>query len=66
MMDQPLVSRGGITVGDGAWIGYGAIILDGVTIGSGAVIGAGSVVKRDIPDYAIAAGTPAKVIKMRE
>ena len=66
MMDQPLVSRGGITVGDGAWIGYGAIILDGVTIGSGAVIGAGSIVKRDIPDYAIAAGTPAKVIKVRE
>jgi acetyltransferase-like isoleucine patch superfamily enzyme len=58
MMDQPLVSRGGITVGDGVWIGYGAIILDGVTIGSGAVIGAGSVVKRDIPDYCCEEGYP--------
>ena len=65
MMNQPLVSRGGIEVKDEAWIGYGAIILDNVSIGTGAVIGAGSVVKESIPDYAIAAGIPARVIKMR-
>lgn len=66
MMDQPLVSKGGIMVKDDAWLGYGAVILDGVTIGVGAVVGAGSVVKDDVPDYAISAGIPAKVIKMRE
>ncbi len=66
MMEQPLISRGGIVVKDEAWIGYGAIILDGVTIGDGAVVGAGSVVKDYIPDYAIAAGIPAKVIKTRD
>jgi acetyltransferase-like isoleucine patch superfamily enzyme len=66
MMDQPLVSKGGIVVKDEAWLGYGVVVLDNVTIGVGAVVGAGSVVKDDIPDYAIAAGIPAKVIKMRE
>jgi acetyltransferase-like isoleucine patch superfamily enzyme len=65
MMKQPLTSKGGIIVKDEAWIGYGAIILDGVTIGTGAVVGAGSVVKDDVPDYAVSAGMPAKLIKMR-
>jgi len=63
--DQPLTSSGDIIIGDDAWIGTGVIVLDGVRIGNGAVIGAGSVVTRDIPDNAIACGTPAKVIKMR-
>ncbi len=66
MMEQPLISSGGIMIKDEAWLGYGAIVLDGVTIGEGAVIGAGSVVRDNIPDYAIAAGVPARVIKMRE
>ncbi|MEO5917528.1 MAG: acyltransferase [Luteolibacter sp.] len=65
IMDQPITSKGGITVGDGAWLGYRVTVLQGVTIGAGAVIGAGSVVVRDIPENAIAAGTPAKVIKYR-
>lgn len=47
------------------WIGAGCIILKGVTIGYGAVVGAGSVVTKDVPDYAIVAGNPAKVIKYR-
>ena len=64
-MDQPLTSKGGIAVGDGAWLGYQVTVLHGVTIGAGAVIAAGSVVVRDIPDNAIAAGVPAKVIKYR-
>lgn len=47
------------------WIGAGAIIKAGVTIGNGAVVGMGSVVTKDVPDYAIVAGNPAKIIKMR-
>ncbi|MEO1764757.1 MAG: tetratricopeptide repeat protein, partial [Cyanobacteria bacterium J06629_18] len=62
---QPLETKGGITVDDGAWLGCGVIILNGVRIGKGAVIGAGSVVNQDIPDGAIAVGVPAKVVKMR-
>ena len=56
---------GGINIGNNVWIGGGAIILPGVHIGTGAVIGAGSVVARDIPDWTVAAGNPARVIKKR-
>lgn len=52
-----------ITIGDGAWIGAGAIILPGITVGRYAVIGAGSVVTRDIPDYTIAVGNPCRPIR---
>jgi maltose O-acetyltransferase len=52
-----------ITIGDDCWIGGNAIICPGVTIGNGCVIGAGSVVTKDIPDYSMAVGNPAKVIK---
>ncbi len=63
--NQPLSSRGGITIGDDAWLGYGVIVLDGVRIGDGAVIAAGAVVVNDIPAMAIAAGVPAKVVRLR-
>ena len=62
VMDCPL-KYAPIHIKDGAHIGIGSIIMPGVTIGKGTVIGAGSVVTRDIPDYSIAAGVPAKVIK---
>jgi len=65
IMSQPLESKGPIRIGDGAWLGHAVIVLAGVRIGTGAVIGAGSVVVRDIPDNAIAAGAPARVIKYR-
>ncbi len=63
--NQPLTSRGGITIGDDAWLGYGVIVLDGVRIGDGAVVAAGAVVVNDIPAMAIAAGVPAKVVRLR-
>jgi acetyltransferase-like isoleucine patch superfamily enzyme len=65
MKQQALLSKGGITLEDDVWLGYGVIVLDGVRIGRGAVIGAGSVVNRDIPEGAVAVGVPAKVVKFR-
>ncbi len=55
-----------ISIGKDVWIGSGAKILKGVTIGNGAVIGANAVVTKDIPDYAIVGGVPAKILKFRE
>lgn len=54
-----------IIIGDNVWIGANAVVLQGVTIGTGAVIAAGAVVTRDVPDYAIVGGVPAKVIGER-
>jgi maltose O-acetyltransferase len=54
---------GDITIGDNCWIGKGVFIVHGVRIGKNCVVGANSVVTKDIPDYSIAAGSPAKVIK---
>ena len=56
---------GAIKIGDRVWIGYRAIVLPGVTIGEGAVVGAGSVVTRDVADYTIVAGNPARPIGER-
>lgn len=52
-----------VTIGDGVWIGSGAIILPGVTIGEHSVIGAGSVVTKDIPADVVAAGNPCRVLR---
>lgn len=52
-----------VNIKNGCWIGEKVMILSGVTIGEKSIIGAGSVVTKDIPDYSIAAGNPAKVIK---
>ena len=52
-----------VAVKDKAWIGANVTICPGVTIGKGAIIGTGSVVTKDIPDYCVAVGNPAKVIK---
>lgn len=53
-----------VEIGDYAWIGAGATVLPGVRVGRHAVIGAASVVTKDVPDYAVAIGNPARVIKM--
>lgn len=52
-----------IVIQDDCWISFGAIILKGVTIGKGAVIAAGSVVTKDVPEYAVMAGNPARIVK---
>jgi len=52
-------------IGNDVWIGAGARILDGVCIGDGAIIAAGAVVVKDVPDYAVVGGVPAKLIKFR-
>lgn len=67
---QPIHSQGftgkAISIGSDVWIGRGVFIGKGVKIGDGAVIGANSVVTRSIPPYAVAVGSPAKVIKYRQ
>jgi virginiamycin A acetyltransferase len=58
-------SKGDVAIGHDVWLGSQAMVLSGVTIGHGAVIAARSVVARDVPPYAIVAGNPAKIIRMR-
>jgi len=65
VLEQTRTSAG-ITVGDGAWLGAGAKVLDGVQIGANAVIGAGAVVRASVPDRATAVGVPARIIGTRE
>ncbi len=68
--DVPMICQGStepepVSIGDDCWIGRRVMIMPGVTIGKGCVIGAGAVVTKDVPDYSIAGGVPAKVIKNR-
>lgn len=58
-------TKGDVTIGNDVWLGAGCVILSGVTIGDGAVVGCRSVVTRDVPDYAIVAGNPATIVRMR-
>lgn len=55
-----------VIIKDFVWLGHGVIIMPGVTIGEGAIVAAGSVVVKDVPDYAIVGGNPAKFIKNRD
>ena len=69
-VDRPIRLQGIYTrpveVGSNVWIGYGAAVLRGTSIGDNAVLGTYAVVTRDVPANAVAAGIPAKVIRMRE
>lgn len=55
-----------VIIKDDVWIGARVIILPGVHIGTGAIVGAGAVVTKDVPDYAIVGGNPARILKMRK
>lgn len=69
LMDRHIKHQGFTTapiiIGNGVWVACNCVITAGVTIGDGAIIGANSVVTKDIPPYAIAVGSPAKVIGYR-
>jgi serine acetyltransferase len=52
-----------VRIGDASWLGHGAIVVGGVTIGRHVVVGAGAVVTGDLPDYSVAVGNPARVIR---
>ncbi|MGH7264920.1 MAG: acyltransferase, partial [Candidatus Rokuibacteriota bacterium] len=65
IIQQPSVSRGGIRIEPNVWLGARVTVIDGVTIGRDAVVGAGAVVTRDVPPFAVVAGVPAKVVRMR-
>jgi len=62
-IDEQGVSTKPVVIGDDVWIGANAVILPGVTIGNHCVIAAGAVVTKDVPDYTLAGGVPAKTIK---
>jgi len=62
-VSQQGITAQGIEVADGAWIGSGAILLDGVRVGRNAVVGAGALVNHDVPDYCVAVGNPARVVR---
>ena len=59
------VTKDPVRIGNDVWLGANVIITPGVTIGNHVIVGAGSVVTKDIPDYAIVGGVPAKIIKFR-
>jgi acetyltransferase-like isoleucine patch superfamily enzyme len=55
-----------VRVGNNCWIGYGVCVLRGVTIGDNCVVGTSAVVTKDVPDNAVVAGVPARVVRMRD
>ena len=63
VIEQPMRDCGSARVGDGAFIGIGAIIMPGISVGCHAVVGAGAIVTEDVPDHCVVAGNPARIIK---
>ena len=66
MIEQGLQEEMPVKIVDDVWICVRVIILPGVTIGSGAIIGAGTVVSKDVPDWAIVAGSSARILRYRK
>lgn len=65
MLDQGHLDAQPVTIGDDVWIGQRAILLPGVRIGRGAIVAAGAVLTRDVPEYAIVGGNPARILRSR-
>jgi acetyltransferase-like isoleucine patch superfamily enzyme len=63
VLDQGITRVAQVEIGDGAWLGQNVVIGPGVRVGRGAVVGANSVVRDDVPDFAVAVGAPARVIR---
>ena len=63
-LERRMVSKGSVVIGNNVWIGDKATILAGVRIGDGAIVAANSVVTKDIPDYCVVGGNPAKILKI--
>ena len=59
---QPIVQNGTVEIGEGSWLGENVCVI-GANVGKHCVIGANSVVTRNIPDYSVAVGVPARVVK---
>ena len=66
IIDQPNLSHGGATIGDGTWLGSKSTVLDGVTIGRDCIVGAHSLVNTDLPEFSVAVGVPARITKNRK
>lgn len=64
--EREIVSKGSVTIGDNVWIGNNVCIMPGVKVGDGVIIGANSIVTKDIPNYCVAAGIPAKIIRINK
>jgi acetyltransferase-like isoleucine patch superfamily enzyme/acyl carrier protein len=63
VLDQGTTPPESVEIGDGAWLGENVMVFPGVRIGRGAVVGANSVVTSDVPDFSLAAGAPARVVR---
>ena len=61
-----IYTYGKVTIKQNAWLGMNVTICPGVTIGKYAVVGAGAVVTKDVPDYAVVGGVPAKILRMQD
>jgi acetyltransferase-like isoleucine patch superfamily enzyme len=62
-VSQQLMPERPVSIGDGSWLGHGTVVLPGARIGRHVVVGANSVVTGELPDYTVAAGVPARVIR---
>jgi acetyltransferase-like isoleucine patch superfamily enzyme len=67
-LGEPVLAQGidrvaAVEIGDGAWLGQNVVIGPGVTVGRGAVVGAGSIVLADVPEYSVAVGAPARIVR---